>query len=152
MLLQTFLSELGLSSENLRHVRELEEAKGLIVLHGGAGGYQRNLSLMSVLRLLGRFCREHLMALESSLRDQDKDHQGFLTADETKVALRAAGLRLTSRQLDLLIDEIDFSHSGRIQYGEILSGKLFKDYHKRRPSRGFDLKAEQVSVIPEEQD
>ncbi|XP_076448111.1 uncharacterized protein LOC143284882 isoform X2 [Babylonia areolata] len=139
------LEELGLSTQNVQHIQELEQTKGLITLHGGAGGYQRNTSVMSVLRLLGRFSREHLTDLETEFHDQDKDHQGILTADETKLCLRAAGLRLTNRQLDILIDEIDFSHSGRIQYREILSGKLFDEYHKRRPSRGFALTSVKVS-------
>ncbi|KAK7101745.1 leucine-rich repeat-containing protein 74A-like [Littorina saxatilis] len=133
------LEELGLSKEALQHIQRLGEEKGLIVLHGGSGGYHRNSSLLGVLRFFGRFCQDHVIELEAACQQQDKDHSHVLTADETKQCLRAAGIRLTSRQLDFIIDEIDFSHSGRINYTDILSGKVFSEYDKRRPSRGFSL-------------
>ncbi|KAK7473801.1 hypothetical protein BaRGS_00034969 [Batillaria attramentaria] len=143
-----FLSveEMGINPENLHHIMQLQHERGMIILHGGSGGYQRNTSLQSVLRLLKQFAREHMADVETAFQGQDKERSGILTAEETKMCLRSAGLRLTGRQLDLLIEEIDFSHSGHIRYREILSGKLFAEYHKRRPSRGFNLQDEPMIV------
>lgn len=52
--------------------------------------------LMSVLRLFGRFLREHIVDLDAAFKQQDKDHSGVLTAEEIKQSLRTAGFRLTS--------------------------------------------------------
>ncbi|PVD24929.1 hypothetical protein C0Q70_15423 [Pomacea canaliculata] len=90
------LEEMGINQTNLHRIKELEQDKGMIILHGGSGGYQRTSILMSVLRLFGRFLREHIVDLDAAFKQQDKDHSGVLTAEEIKQSLRTAGFRLTS--------------------------------------------------------
>ncbi|XP_067685283.1 leucine-rich repeat-containing protein 74B-like [Haliotis asinina] len=133
------MEELSINASNIRIIHQLEETKNIIILHGGLGGYHRHTVLSSVLKLFIMFSHEHLSHLEDAFYQQDKDKSGVLTADEMKFCLKEAGLRLTSHQVDLLIREIDYSHTGNIKYRDILSGKCFSDYHKQHPSRGFTL-------------
>ncbi|XP_046572455.1 LOW QUALITY PROTEIN: leucine-rich repeat-containing protein 74A-like [Haliotis rubra] len=133
--------ELSINASNFRTIHQLEEAKNIIILHGGVGGYHRHTVLSSVLKLFVLFSHEHHGHLENAFYQQDKDKSGVLTTDEMKFCLKEAGLRLTSHQVDLLIREIDYTHTGNIKYRDILSGKCFSDYHKQRPSRGFTLTA-----------
>ncbi|XP_069141673.1 leucine-rich repeat-containing protein 74A-like isoform X2 [Argopecten irradians] len=128
------LEEMNVNPANYKTIKEIEESRDISILHGGMGGYQRYSSQASVLRVLSRFLREHRSQLTEACNQQDKDRSGILSTDELKVAFREAGLRLTNKQLSLLIDDIDSRHTGSVQYGDILSGKALGEFYNRKPS------------------
>ncbi|KAK3754615.1 hypothetical protein RRG08_049190 [Elysia crispata] len=45
----------------------------------------------------------------------------------------------TTRFMDLLLENMDSTHQGHIDYRSILSGEVFSEHTRRRPSRGFHL-------------
>ncbi|XP_021370273.1 leucine-rich repeat-containing protein 74A-like isoform X2 [Mizuhopecten yessoensis] len=128
------LEEMNVNPTNYKTIKEMEAARDISILHGGMGGYQRYSSQASVLRVLSQFLREHRSQLTEACTLQDKDKSGILSTDELKVAFREAGLRLTNKQMSLLIDDIDSRHTGSVPYGDILSGKALGDFYDRKPS------------------
>ncbi|KAJ8301132.1 hypothetical protein KUTeg_020119 [Tegillarca granosa] len=120
--------ETKVSSDNHRKIQEIiESGRDITILHGGVGGYQRFSSETSVLKLLCKFLREHRSDLENAFSIQDKDHK-----------------KLTTRQIALLLDEIDYAHTGNdfwsvtaLTISDILSGKALGDYYRKRPSRAY---------------
>ncbi|RUS74745.1 hypothetical protein EGW08_017496 [Elysia chlorotica] len=45
----------------------------------------------------------------------------------------------TTRFMDMLLENMDCTHQGHIDYRSILSGEAFSEHSRRRPSRGFHL-------------
>ncbi|KAL5013462.1 hypothetical protein ScPMuIL_007732 [Solemya velum] len=123
------MEETQISAKNFQLIKELTD-KGMAVLHGGVGG-----SLASLLNLLKRFVVESRTDLEMALRMQDKDKSGIISSEELKTALTDAGFRVTNRQMEMLLDEIDCSHIGNIKYKEILSGEAMSQLKLQKPSR-----------------
>ncbi|KAK3579408.1 hypothetical protein CHS0354_029716 [Potamilus streckersoni] len=110
------LEEISISRANQHKIRELQSKKNIIILYGGIGGYQRSTTAASLIKLLEKFVHQNRSALELAFRYHDRDRTGSLASEDTKLALRQAGLRLTSKQIDAIIAEIDYNGLGNIDY------------------------------------
>ncbi|CAG2193139.1 unnamed protein product [Mytilus edulis] len=131
------LEEMNLSPANYHRILDLQSERDISILHGGSGGYQRYTSQTSVMRLFTKFLREHRPDIETAFLQQDKDHSGNLSSEDLKMALKTAGLRLTNKQLGILLEDIDMNHSGEIKYKDILSGTALVG--KRKSSQVYTL-------------
>ncbi|XP_035825357.1 leucine-rich repeat-containing protein 74B [Aplysia californica] len=135
-------AELGVTKANATLIQQLETERGIVILHGGAGGFNRTSeekSVTNVMRLFNTFLKKKKGELREHFKQYDKDKTGVLQVDDVKICLRSAGLNLTNRFLNLLVEDMDSSHSGEINYKDILSGAAFSEHSRRRPSRGFQL-------------
>lgn len=125
--------------------------KDITILHGGVGGYQRITTTTSMIRLFSIFVQTHQAELRTSFQQFDRDRTGALGIDDLKMALKEAGLRLTNRQLSLVIEELNFRNAGTMNYKHILSGETLREYYQERPSRLFAIKTSQMQIntVPE---
>lgn len=133
------LQEMNINISNYKRIQQMESEKDITILHGGLGGVQRYTPQTSVLKVLSKFLKEHKIDLEGALRQQDKDHSGSLQHEEVKLAFKEAGLRLTNRQIDTLVEEIDVTHSGSIKWEDILTGQVLTEYNKRKTSNAYKI-------------
>ncbi|XP_055999186.1 leucine-rich repeat-containing protein 74A-like isoform X3 [Ostrea edulis] len=131
--------EMNINVNNYKKIQQMENEKDITILHGGLGGAQRYTPQTSVLKVLSRFLKEHRIDLEGALRQQDKDHSGTLQHEEIKLAFKDAGLRLTNRQIDILVEEIDVTHSGSIKWEDILNGRVLTDYNRRKSTNAYKI-------------
>jgi len=65
----------------------------------------------------------------------DKDKSGNITLEEFKYGLKDFGLRLTSKQMDMLLDELDADRSGTIEFDELMSGSTLVSKEKEKRAR-----------------
>ncbi|GFS14079.1 leucine-rich repeat-containing protein [Elysia marginata] len=133
------LEEIGLSKASVASIQQLEQKTGMIVMHGGLHGHDRTTAISNVTRLFNEFRSRKWQELRDLLSQHDEDKTGQVQVDDVKLCLRAAGLNLTNRFMDILLENMDCTHQGHIDYRAILSGEAFSDYSRRRPSRGFHL-------------
>ncbi|KAI0223904.1 hypothetical protein LSAT2_025016 [Lamellibrachia satsuma] len=70
----------------------------------------------TILAVFERFVVENAERMEDLFNQMDKDHSGDITLEEFKYGLRDFGLRLTSKQLDMLLEELDSDRSGTIEF------------------------------------
>ncbi|XP_062575112.1 leucine-rich repeat-containing protein 74A-like [Saccostrea cucullata] len=133
------LQEMNINMNNYKKIQQMENENDMTILHGGLGGAQRYTPQTSVLKVLSKFLKEHRIDLEGALRQQDKDHSGTLQQEEIKLAFKEAGLRLTNRQMDVLVEEIDVTHSGSIKWEDILNGRVLMEYNRRKSSVAYKL-------------
>nr|XP_022298885.1 leucine-rich repeat-containing protein 74A-like isoform X1 [Crassostrea virginica]XP_022298886.1 leucine-rich repeat-containing protein 74A-like isoform X1 [Crassostrea virginica] len=131
--------EMNINISNYKRIQQMENEKDITILHGGLGGAQRYTPQTSVLKVLSKFLKEHRIDLEGALRQQDKDHSGTLQHEEVKLALKEAGLRLTNKQIDILVEELDVTHSGSIKWEDILSGRVLTEYNRRKSSNAYKV-------------
>ncbi|XP_053378405.1 leucine-rich repeat-containing protein 74A-like isoform X2 [Mercenaria mercenaria] len=145
------IEEIGISRENYRKIQELQTQNDLTILHGGVGGYQRISTTTSMIRLFNKFVQSHQAQLRTSFQQFDRDRTGILGTDEMKLALKEAGLRLTNKQLCLVIEELNYKNSSTMNYKDILSGEALNEYFHERPSRLFAIKTSQLNIntVPE---
>ncbi|GFO32618.1 leucine-rich repeat-containing protein 74a-like [Plakobranchus ocellatus] len=133
------MEEMGLSRGNVSTIEQLEKSLGMIVMHGGVNGRDRSTAVSNVTRLFNQFRAKKWQELGDLLRQHDEDKTGLIQVDDVKLCLRAAGLNLTNRFMDVLLENMDSTRQGRIDYRSILSGEAFSEHCRRRPSRGFHL-------------
>ncbi|KAL4226520.1 hypothetical protein ACF0H5_014505 [Mactra antiquata] len=145
------IEDIGISLENYHKINELQTNKDITILHGGVGGYRRTSTTTTLIRLFGKFVESHQAQLRMAFQQFDHDRNGVLTLDDTKMALKEAGFRLTNRMLTALLTELNYTNSGTLLYSNILSGQTLEDYFHQRPSRLFAMKTDKISIntIPE---
>ncbi|XP_060555228.1 leucine-rich repeat-containing protein 74A-like isoform X2 [Ruditapes philippinarum] len=145
------IEDIGMSRENYRKIQELQTEKDVTILHGGVGGYSRISTTTSMIRLFSKFVQSHQTQLGTSFHQFDRDRTGILGIDEVKTALKDAGLRLTNKQLSLVIEELNYKNSSTMNYKNILSGETLAEYFHERPSRLFAIKTSQIHIntVPE---
>ncbi|KAK6177694.1 hypothetical protein SNE40_015745 [Patella caerulea] len=131
------LEEVGLNASNYNLMQELCEDRDLTILHGGTGGYKRPTAIKSTLNIFQVFLEKNGSDLKRALEQQDKGEIGALCSDEVKFCLKDTGLRLTNRQLDMLIEEIDASTAGNFKYSDILSINAVTEHFKRKYSNSL---------------
>lgn len=75
---------MGLNPENLHHILRLEQERGMLILYGGTGGYQRNtvLLLVFVITFPLLACFEDMMKACAPM---------VATSDSTKILLGQCG-------------------------------------------------------------
>ncbi|XP_064632757.1 leucine-rich repeat-containing protein 74B-like isoform X2 [Lineus longissimus] len=110
-------------------IKELEEKKEMLILHGGLGGYSKARAHATVIKLFDRFITDNRQTLETVFKHLDKDGSGDVSIEELKQGLKLQGLRLTNRMIDLLLEEMDTDKSGTIEYSELLQGQAL--FHEK---------------------
>ncbi|XP_052781026.1 leucine-rich repeat-containing protein 74A-like isoform X2 [Mya arenaria] len=145
------IEEIGISRENYSKIQELQANKDLTILHGGVGGYNRATTATSVMRLFSKFVGAHQKELATAFHQYDMDRNGLLGLEDVKMALKDAGLRLTSRQLSTLVEELNYTNSGTLNYRDIISGQALRDFFSHHPARALAIKSSQITIntIPE---
>jgi calcium-dependent protein kinase len=70
--------------------------------------------------LIHTLSRRELTALNNTFNAIDLNHEGFISMDELKNAFVKAGLELTEKELNEIINRIDSDKNGKLNYSEFL--------------------------------
>ncbi|XP_052213917.1 leucine-rich repeat-containing protein 74B-like isoform X2 [Dreissena polymorpha] len=140
------IEEVGISPANYAKVKELQASREMTILHGGVGGYTRTSSATSMLQLFGKFVASHSQQLLTACQQFDPERKGWVPLDDLKWCLKESGLRLTNRQLNTVIDELNTSNGHVMNYKDIVSGETMKNHFKKRPSRAVAIRNAQITI------
>ncbi|ESO89950.1 hypothetical protein LOTGIDRAFT_164647 [Lottia gigantea] len=126
------VEEIGLNINNARLIQDISINKGIPILHGGTGGYQRNTAITSILNMFRVYLESNYNDIQSAFQMQDKEQLGILNSDEIRNCLKDHGLRMTNRMLDSLLEELDKTNTGNIFYRDLLNIAFISDHVKHR--------------------
>ncbi|CAH1782503.1 unnamed protein product [Owenia fusiformis] len=124
--------DITLTSGVFKKIQELEAERDIILMHGGVGGFEKSRVIGSVIQVFDRFINDNALRLEDLFVQLDKDKSGDVTLEEMKYGLKNAGLCLTSKLIDVLLQMIDNDGNGTIEYSELLNGSALVEKERRR--------------------
>ncbi|XP_078676656.1 uncharacterized protein LOC144913685 [Branchiostoma floridae x Branchiostoma belcheri] len=131
------LQDITVTKEVYKSIRELEDIRGIQIIHGGLGGYEKikYVPPPSAMSILDTFVQENRLRMIDMFRQFDKDQSGDISADEFKAGLKELGLAVDEDQLDEMITQLDTDKNGRIDYQELMTGRVIFRTEQRYKAR-----------------
>ncbi|XP_035676401.1 leucine-rich repeat-containing protein 74A-like [Branchiostoma floridae] len=131
------LQDITVTKEVYKSIRELEDIRGIQIIHAGLGGYEKikYVPPPSAMSILDTFVQENRMRMIDMFRQFDKDQSGDITAEEFKAGLKELGLAVDEDQLDEMITQLDTDKNGRIDYQELMTGRVIFRTEQRYKAR-----------------
>ncbi|KAI8511565.1 hypothetical protein Bbelb_106650 [Branchiostoma belcheri] len=131
------LQDITVTKEVYKSIRELEDIRGIQIIHGGLGGYEKikYVPPPSAMSILDTFVQENRLRMIDMFRQFDKDQSGDISAEEFKAGLKELGLVVDEDQLDEMITQLDTDKNGRIDYQELMTGRVIFRTEQRYKAR-----------------
>lgn len=67
---------------------------------------------------------EEFEDLRDQFREIDRDHTGYINANELEEAIRNTGNNVTADEIKQIINKVDYVQNGKINYSEFLAATI----------------------------
>ncbi|XP_060085740.1 leucine-rich repeat-containing protein 74B-like [Ylistrum balloti] len=108
----------------------LEAARAMTITHGGIVGEKYEMDYLThdplaefrrnPVNRLFEYARDTGYRLIDLFKDFDKDKNNSISRDEFILGLKRAGMKISVRQMEILLDKLDTNKDGCVDYGELI--------------------------------
>ncbi|XP_069117920.1 leucine-rich repeat-containing protein 74B-like [Argopecten irradians] len=128
----------------------LEAARAINIIHGGIVGEKYDMDYLThdplaefrrdPINRLFEYAKDTGYRLIDLFKDFDKDKNNSISRDEFILGLKRAGMKISVRQMEILLEKLDTNKDGCVDYGELIDA----DTKYRTKQRQFMKSRESV--------
>ncbi|XP_033736023.1 leucine-rich repeat-containing protein 74B-like [Pecten maximus] len=135
-------------SEFIELQENLEAARAMTITHGGIVGEKYEMDYLThdplaefrrdPVNRLFEYAKDTGYRLIDLFKDFDKDKNNSISKDEFILGLKRAGMKISVRQMEILLEKLDTNKDGNVDYGELIDADAAYRLQQRQLMKSRD--------------